>query len=285
MNPNQFGRIPPLPPLASFPVEEIEAELAEDTFEGDKRRVLAQFKEDKHMEDVESVLQLLEEKGEGAIDARVFQDPDVQAAAVIVCMDLVNFFEAYHGVLGPDEELKTVARFRALFKLPRVLPDLTLIKKRASAEVVELLQNPNLPPRDRLKYNLLVEAWLRAHPGKVIEWDTPVEGLPEIARPSIERKIADPDDKPGDVQAIAAGSGPKRKVKHTVIKGETLEGAPVSKKGLKGSGYEVPPDEVERFDRAALLSELGKKDSSQQREAFSREEVEALRRKLNELPS
>ncbi len=283
MKPNTFERkIPPLPPLAELPVEEVELE---DAFEDDKRRVLNEFKEDKHMEDAERVLTLLEAKGNQAIDARVFKDPDVQAAAVLVCMDLVNLYEAYQGPLGPDEELKTVARFRALFHLPRTLPDLSFIKKRASAEVVELLQRSDLPPRDRLKYSLVVEAWLRAHPGQMMEWNTPVEGLPEIPRPSIERRMADPDDKPGDAQMTTAGSGPKRKVKHTVIKGETLEGAPVSKKGLKGREYEVPSDQVERFDRAAFLAEVGEEDPTQAREAFSRDEVEAVRKKLKDLPS
>lgn len=283
MKPNTFERkIPPLPPLAELPIEEVELE---DAFEADKRRVLTEFKEDKHMEDAERVLKLLETKGDQAIDARVFKDPDVQAAAVLVCMDLVNLYEAYQGPLRPDEELKTVARFRALFHLPRALPDLSFIKKRASAEVVELLQNSDLPPRDRLKYSLLVQAWLRAHPGQTMEWNTPVEGLPEIPRPSIERRVADPDDRPGDAQITVAGSGLKRKVKHTLIKGETLEGAPVSKKGLKGSEYDVPSDQVEQFDRAGLIAEIGKKDSTQAREAFSRDEVEEVRKKLKDLPS
>lgn len=283
MKPNTFERkIPPLPPLAELPIEEVELE---DAFEADKRRVLTEFKEDKHMENAERVLTLLEVKGDQAIDARVFKDPDVQAAAVLVCMDLVNLYEAYQGPLRPDEELKTVARFRALFHLPRALPDLSFIKKRASAEVVELLQNSELPPRDRLKYSLLVQAWLRAHPGQMMEWNTPVEGLPEIPRPSIERRVVDPDDKPGDAQMVDAGSGSRRKVKHTIIKGETLEGVPVSKNSLKGRGYEVPSDQVERFDRASLIAEIGKKDPTQEREAFSRDEVEAVRKKLKDLPS
>ncbi len=118
-----------------------------------------------------------------------------------------------------------------------------------------------------------------------MEWNTPVEGLPEIPRPSIERRVVDPDDKPGDAQMVDAGSGSRRKVKHTIIKGETLEGVPVSKNSLKGRGYEVPSDQVERFDRASLIAEIGKKDPTQEREAFSRDEVEAVRKKLKDLPS
>lgn len=201
---------------------------------------------------------------------------EVRAAALIACMNLVNFHEAYHGPLEPDVELTDVRKLQTLFTLPETFPSLTLIRQRVSAEVLDFLQDTSKSPLERLRSSIIVEKWLKDHPGETMVWNTPVEGLPEIPAPSMERTGLDPDH-PSVAQSsqtrFVANRPSKRLLRQ--IKREILEEPPKVPKGPSIDDHDVPSDDLEVFDRR-VLGLHPDEDSSQVRERFDRKKIVAL---------
>lgn len=96
--------------------------------------MLDAFASQQYLENIDRFLKAFDSAG---IDPRIFSDPDLRAAAEIACADLTSLAEAYNAI-APGTELSQVTRFKQLFSLNSIWPNLTLLHTD-TAELTEQL--------------------------------------------------------------------------------------------------------------------------------------------------